>query len=71
MQQDVIANHPRAFATTRQGTPALDLPAALIADLVAEGVTYEASTICTMEDERYFSHRKNNPTGRFAGVVSL
>ena len=71
MQQDVIANHPRAFATTRQGTSALDLPAALIADLVAEGVTYEASTICTMEDELYFSHRKQNPTGRFAGVVSL
>ena len=71
MQQDVIANHPRAFATTRKGTPALDLPAALIADLVAEGVTYEASTICTMEDELYFSHRKQNPTGRFAGVVSL
>jgi len=71
MQQDVIANHPRAFATTRKGTPALDLPAALIADLVAEGVTYEASTSCTMEDELYFSHRKQNPTGRFAGVVSL
>ena len=71
MQQEVIANHPRAFATTRKGTPALDLPAALIADLVAEGVTYEASTICTMEDELYFSHRKQNPTGRFAGIVSL
>lgn len=71
MQQDVIANHPRAFATTRKGTPALDLPAGLIADLVAEGVTYEASTICTMENELYFSHRKQNPTGRFAGVVSL
>ena len=71
MQQDVIANHPRAFATTRKGTPALDLPAALIADLVAEGVTYEAASICTMEDELYFSHRKQNPTGRFAGVVSL
>ena len=71
MQQEVIANHPRAFATTRKGTPAVDLPAALIADLVAEGVTYEASTICTMEDELYFSHRKQNPTGRFAGIVSL
>jgi len=71
MQQEVIANHPRAFATTRKGTPALDLPAALIADLVAEGVTYEASTSCTMEDELYFSHRQQNPTGRFAGVVSL
>lgn len=71
MQQDVIADHPRAFATTHSGTPGLDLPAGLIAELVAEGVTYEASTVCTMEDELYFSHRKHNPTGRFAGVVSL
>jgi polyphenol oxidase len=71
LQQDVIAEHPRAFATTRKGTPALDLPAALIADLLSEGVSYEASTICTMEDQLYFSHRRDNPTGRFAGVISL
>lgn len=71
MQQDVIADHPRAFTTTRKGTPALDLPAGLIATLLSEGVTYEASSICTMENELYFSHRRDNPTGRFAGVVSL
>ena len=71
MQQDVVAEHPRAFATTRKGTPGLDLSKALIADLVSVGVSYEASTICTFEDEMYFSHRRQNPTGRFAGVVSL
>ena len=71
MQQDVIAEHPRAFATTRKGTPGLNLSKALIADLVSAGVSYEASTICTLEDELYFSHRRQNPTGRFAGVVSL
>jgi YfiH family protein len=71
MQQDVIAHHPRAFATTRKGTPALDLPKALIADLLSVGVSYEASTSCTFEDQMYFSHRRQNPTGRFAGVVSL
>ena len=71
MQQDVIAEHPRAFSTTLHGTPALDLPAGLIADLTAEGVSYEASVICTQEDPLYYSHRKENPTGRFAGVVSL
>ena len=71
MQQDVIADHPRAFATTHTGTPGLDLPTGLIAELVAEGVTYEASSICTMEDGLYFSHRNNNPTGRFAGVIWL
>ncbi len=71
MQQEVMQEHPRAFATTRKGTPALDLPKALIADLVGAGISYEASTICTFEDELYFSHRRQNPTGRFAGVVSL
>ena len=71
MQQDVIADHPRAFSTTHQGTPGLDLAAGLIADLTAEGVSYEASPICTKEDPMYFSHRRNNPTGRCAGVVSL
>jgi YfiH family protein len=71
MQQDVTAIHPKAFATTTIGTPALDLPAGLIAELTKEGISYEASTICTKEDPLYFSHRRDNPTGRFAGVVSL
>ena len=71
MQQDVMQEHPRAFATTRKGTPGLDLPKALIADLVSAGVSYEASTSCTYEDKMYFSHRRQNPTGRFAGVISL
>lgn len=71
MQQDVTAIHPKAFATTTIGTPALDLPAGLIAELTREGISYEASTICTKEDPLYFSHRRDNPTGRFAGVVSL
>ena len=71
MQQNVVEQHPRAFATTRKGTPGLDLPKALIEDLFSAGVSYEASTICTMENELYFSHRRQNPTGRFAGVVSL
>ena len=54
-------------------------PCGIAADraLAAEGgvkgspVSYEASAICTFEDELYFSHRRQNPTGRFAGVVSL
>jgi YfiH family protein len=71
MQQDVIQQHPRAFATTRKGTPGLDLSKALIADLVSIGVTYEASPICNYEDQMYFSHRRQDPTGRFAGIVSL
>ena len=71
MQQEVVATHPASLSTTYQGTPALDLPAGLIAELIAQGLTYEASPICTQEDPLYFSHRRDNPTGRFAGVVSL
>lgn len=71
MQQEVMQEHPLAYATTRKGTPALNLPKALIADLVSVGVSYEASDICTFEDQMYFSHRRTNPTGRFAGVVTL
>jgi YfiH family protein len=71
MQHAVIADHPRAFSTTHQGTPGLDLSAGLIAELTAEGVSYEASVICTKEDPLYYSHRRDNPTGRFAGVVSV
>jgi len=71
LQQEVVTNFPKAFSTTRKGTPGLDLPAALIADLIEFGVGFKSSTICTMESDLYFSHRRHNPTGRFAGVVSL
>jgi len=71
MQQEVVATHPASLSTTSKGTPALDLPAGLIAELIAQDLTYEAAPICTQEDPLYFSHRRDNPTGRFAGVVSL
>ena len=71
MQQEDVATHPASRSTTSKGTPALDLPAGLIAELIAQGLTYEASPICTQEDPLYYSHRRDNPTGRFAGVVSL
>jgi YfiH family protein len=71
MQQEVVATHPASLSTTSKGTPALDLPAGLIAELIAQGLTYEAAPICTQEDTLYYSHRRDNPTGRFAGVVSL
>jgi YfiH family protein len=71
MQQEVVATHPASLSTTSKGTPALDLPAGLIEELITQGLTYEASPICTHEDPLYYSHRRDNPTGRFAGVVSL
>jgi YfiH family protein len=65
---EVIAKHPAASSLTNNLTPALDLPRALIAELVAHDVTYEASPICTLENDEYFSYRRHNITGRNAGV---
>lgn len=71
LADEVTAKHPAATSLTNNLTPALDLPRALIADLVAHGVTYEATSRCTLEDDEYFSYRRHNITGRNAGVVWL
>jgi polyphenol oxidase len=71
LADEVSAKHPVATSLTNNLTPALDLPRALIADLVANGVTYKASPICTLENDEYFSYRRHNITGRNAGVVWL
>ena len=71
LSDEVCAKHPAASSLTNNLTPALDLPRALIADLVGIGVTYEASPLCTLENSEYFSYRRHNITGRNAGVVWL
>ena len=71
LADEVIAKHPAASSLTNNLTPALDLPRALIAELVAHDVTYEALPICTLENDEYFSYRRHNITGRNAGVVWL
>lgn len=71
LQEEVTAVHPSSYSTTRNSTPALDLQAGLVAELLAENVIFETSTVCTMENSSYFSHRRDNPTGRFAGVVKI
>ncbi len=73
MRAGVAARVPETWAQTRAGTPALDLPAGVAAQLAAAGVRQvEVLGVCTLEDERFFSHRRDGreaPTGRFAGVV--
>jgi YfiH family protein len=76
MRDEVAAVVPGAFATTRAGTPALDLPAAVVAQLGASGVTHVTHVDrCTVEDPDLFSHRRatsaGTTTGRQAGVVVL
>lgn len=70
LQEAVAAVVPETRATTRTGSPALDLPAGVSAVLRAAGVSdVERVPICTRDDPRFYSYRRDQPTGRFAGVV--
>jgi YfiH family protein len=76
MQAQVVAAVPEAAASTRQGTSSLDLPAAVIAQLHLCGITdVQHVDCCTMEDDRFFSHRRasrrGTTTGRQAGLVAM
>jgi YfiH family protein len=69
MREEVAAVVPQAWATSRTGTPALDLRAGLAAQLAANGVRAEVVGPCTRESPDHFSYRRDGTTGRFAGVV--
>lgn len=72
MRDEVAAVVPQAWSTTSAGTSGLDLRAGVLAQLAAAGVgAVTAVDVCTMEDDRFFSHRRfAGATGRFAGVVA-
>jgi YfiH family protein len=72
MHREVVAGLPEADATTTWGTPALDLPAAVTAQLTASGVTaVDRVGGCTRCDPgaRWFSHRADAGAGRQLGLV--
>ena len=70
MREEVAHVEPAAFATTSWGTPALDLRAAVEAQLRAAGVErFHRVGGCTREDPHLYSHRRDGVTGRFAGVI--
>lgn len=65
-----LAVAPAARATTTWGTTALDLPAAVRAELASAGVrTVSADPRCTYEDPLLYSYRRDGLTGRQATVV--
>lgn len=71
LADDVAARVSGATATTTWGTPSLDLPAAVAAQLTAAGVgtvrRVGGCTRCT--PGTWFSHRREPGAGRQAGVV--
>jgi polyphenol oxidase len=72
MRAEVAEAVPGTWSTTGRGTPALDLAAGAAHLLATSGVGEVRPTgICTVEDPRWYSHRRDGRTGRFAGVVML
>jgi YfiH family protein len=72
MREEVAAAVPTTFARTSWGTPALDLGAGVTAQLAAAGVAVTTVPGCTLEDDRFHSHRRDGAAaGRFAGLVWL
>ncbi|WP_442213073.1 laccase domain-containing protein [Specibacter sp. RAF43] len=74
MRAAVAAVAPAAFATTSWGTPALDLPAAVVAQLAALDVPVRDVGVCTLEHREFFSHRRavrdGEAEGRFIGFAA-
>ncbi|UNZ19791.1 peptidoglycan editing factor PgeF [Streptomyces sp. 891-h] len=70
MRAEVAAAVPEAYATTRQGTPAVDMAAGVRAQLARAGVTQcDQSPVCTLESDDHFSYRRDKTTGRLASYV--
>ena len=60
-----------AATTTTWGTPSIDLPTLVAADLARRGVDVVDGGVCTACDERWFSHRRDPESGRQVGVIVL
>ncbi|HVE75087.1 MAG TPA: peptidoglycan editing factor PgeF [Mycobacteriales bacterium] len=71
MQAQVEEALPGSAVTTSRGTPGLDLRAGLAAQLRAAGAEVRVDARCTAQEPDLYSHRRDNVTGRFAGVVWL
>lgn len=71
LREEVAAAVPLAWATTSWGTPGLDLPGAVVGQLTEAGVEVRVRYGCTRETDWLYSHRRDQVTGRFAGVVVL
>ena len=70
MRRDAAAIEPDCAATTRWGTPGLDVAAGVRAQLRRAGVAHiTGGSWCTVEDRRFFSYRRDGATGRIAGII--
>ena len=66
---EVTKIYPLAAAKTSQGTPSLDLAAALTFELENIDIDVHVIARCTVEDSSLYSYRRDGVTGRQAGVI--
>ncbi|REE98664.1 peptidoglycan editing factor PgeF [Thermomonospora umbrina] len=72
LRDEVAGLIPETRATTRRGTPALDVRAGVEAQLKGAGVAdIRHDARCTLESPELFSYRRAARTGRFAGYAWL
>ncbi|MFI6927411.1 peptidoglycan editing factor PgeF [Nonomuraea spiralis] len=72
LREQVASKVPPTWSTTSWGTPALDLRAGIESQLRAAGVPdVRHDARCTIESPELYSHRREQPGGRFAGIVWL
>ena len=70
MAADVESKLPGSRTTTARGTAGLDIRAGLTRQLLSLGVrNIDADPRCTVEDQNFFSYRREGTTGRQAGVI--
>jgi YfiH family protein len=71
MRDEVSRVAPASHTVSWTGTPALDIAAGVVEQLRGLGVEVEWVRGCTREEPGLYSHRRDRPTGRFAGLVVL
>ncbi|WP_426566633.1 peptidoglycan editing factor PgeF [Angustibacter sp. McL0619] len=71
LREQVAAVQPVSRTLTWAGTPALDVAAGVLSQLVELGVAVQQLPGCTRESANLYSYRRDGRTGRFAGVARL
>lgn len=71
LADEVEATVPGSRSSTRQGTPSVDLRAGAARLLAGLGVAVRHVEACTIDDDRFYSYRRDRETGRHGGLVVL
>ena len=71
LANEISQNFPEVISQSRWGTPSIDLRSSIIQQLQIEEIETNDLSHCTYEDENLFSYRRDQKTGRNAGIVWL